>query len=736
MGSRCGSQPLPVAGVDRLTWSAPILLVLMVILTGLGCGGADSDPLGNTDLPATGDPVESTSEPGSAVGPTTVPVTRPVFVPEEETDSGGGSQVDSRVDEAADTEPPIPRIAAPEFPTGLDWLNTAHPLSIEALRGKIVMLDFWTYGCINCIHIIPDLERLEEEFADELVVIGVHSAKFDQESGTENIRRVVLRYGVHHPVVNDADFEIWRSYQVRAWPTTYVIDPTGGVVGFFSGEGVYEVLKPILEDLVEEFGDSIDRTPLGLRLERQGLPETVLSFPGKVTADPAGRLFISDTHHHRIVQTDLEGQVEAVYGSGLEGFSDGSAGEATFRDPQGTAVSVDGMTLYVADTGNHALRAVNLATGEVATVAGTGERAWPPRTGDGLTTPLASPWDLALDPDSNLLYVAMAGTHQIWSFDPVAGRVGPYAGSGGEGTDNGPGNEATLAQPSGLALAQDGRLFFADSESSSVRWVDTTATDRTVGVVAGSDADLFTFGDVDGVGTDARFQHPLGVSVVGDTLYVADTYNSRIRVIDLESGGVSTRWGEGPGWRDGEAPLFYEPGGLDVLGSTMYVADTNNHSIRVIDMESGAVSTLVPTGIEAFLPGPDSEAYAGTVVEHRALMLEEGSGTIILEVEFPSGYKVNPDAPSRFVWTVEGDGMTVAPDASGSVLNPSFPVVFDVYLTAGEGVLTGDVSLVYCETEKEDICLFEQVRLVTSYTVGAQGSNHGVLTHKVDLPDL
>ena len=693
------------------------MLLTLLALLGSGCGSQDPEPSGTVD-------------------PVTVPSEAIAASPTEAAPDPEEPVYEQSEPDRPDPVPVSGRIPAPEFPAGLDWLNTSYPLTLEALKGKIVVLDFWTYGCINCIHVIPDLERLEEEFADELVVIGVHSAKFDQESATENIRRVVLRYGVHHPVVNDADFEIWRSFQVRAWPTTYVIDPAGGVVGYHSGEGVYQVVKPVLDALVEEFSDSIDRTPLGLRLERQGLPETVFSFPGKVTADPAGRLFISDTNHHRIVQTDLGGRVEAVYGSGREGFSDGTAVDAAFRDPQGTALSADGRSLYVADTGNHALRAVDLATGEVTTVAGTGERAWPPRVGDALTTPLASPWDLEMDPDMGLLYIAMAGTHQIWFFDPAAGRVGPYAGSGGEGTGNGPGAEATLAQPSGLALAADGRLFFADSESSSIRWVDTGSSDLAVGVIAGSDADLFTFGDVDGVGTDARFQHPLGVAAVGDTLYVADTYNSKIKTVGLESGLVSTRWGDTPGWRDGDEPLFYEPGGIDALGTTLYVADTNNHSVRVIDVGSGEVSTLVPVGIEGFLPGPDSDAYAGAVVEHGALLMGAGEGTVSLEVVLPAGYKVNPDAPSRFLWTVEGDGMTVAPDASGSVLDPSFPRTFGVHLTEGQGALTGDISVVYCEAEAEQICLFEQVRLVAPYTVRTQGPDHAVLTHVVDLPDL
>ena len=714
------------------------MLLIALALVVAACGSPDGEASDSevSDVEAGVTSVTATPEPVVAVDPEPlVPDAAPAS-PDGEVGPDDEADPEDPVPTAAEPVPVSWRQPAPEFPTGLDWLNTEHPLTIEALRGKIVLLDFWTYGCINCIHVIPDLERLEEEFADELVVIGVHSAKFEQESATENIRRVVLRYDVQHPVVNDAGFAIWRSYRVRAWPSTYLIDPAGGVVGYHSGEGVYEVVKPVLDALVEEFSGSIDRTPLELRLERQGLPQTVFSFPGKVTVDPDGKLYISDSNHHRIVRTDLEGRVEAVYGSGIEGFADGIASEAAFKDPQGTALSADGRLLYVADTGNHALRAVDLAGGEVTTVAGTGKRAWPPRSGPALTTPLASPWDLELDPETGLLYVAMAGTHQIWFFDPAEGLVGPYAGSGGEGTVNGPGDEATLAQPSGLALASDGRLFFADSESSAIRWVDTESSERTVGVLAGSDADLFSFGDLDGVGTEARLQHPLGVVVVGDTLYVADTYNSKLKAVDLGSGDVSTLWGDTPGWRDGVAALFYEPGGIDALGSTLFVADTNNHSIRLVDIDTGEVSTLVPAGIEAFMPGPDSDSYAGTVVEHEPLVLGEGQGTISLEVVLPAGYKVNPDAPSRFVWSVEGEGMTVAPDASGSVIDPSFPRTVDVYLTPGRGVLTGDISVVYCEAEAEQICLFEQARIVAPFTVGSRGPDLAVLTHVVDLPDL
>ena len=702
-----------------------MLLLLLGGLVATACGSTKGEPLDSVGTTSTS--LESTvsvtsevpaDEPASPVTQSPPPADQDVGAPASD---GARPPVSSR--------PP-----APEFPAGLDWLNTGYPLSLEALRGKIVLLDFWTYGCINCIHVIPDLERLEEEFADELVVIGVHSAKFEQESGTENIRRVVLRYGVKHPVVNDAGFDIWRSFGVNAWPTAYLIDPGGGAVGYHDGEGVYQVVQPVIVDLISEFDEVIDRTPLRQKLEREGLPETVLSFPGKVIAGPDGRLFIADTNHNRIVETDLNGEVRAVYGTGDATYVDGPAGVAGFDKPQGMALGPGGSVLYVADTDNHAVRSVDLETGAVTTTAGTGERAWPPQTGEATSTPLASPWDLELDGD--LLYIAMAGTHQIWSLDLAGGTVGPYAGSGREGVLNGPGAEAEMAQPSGLSLARDGRLFFADSESSAIRWVDTTSEERTVGIAAGGDADLFSFGDTDGTGTEARFQHPLGVATVGETVFVADTYNSRIRAIDLATGEVTTRWGSEAGWLDGDAPLFFEPGGIDAFDDRLYVADTNNHSVRVIDLGAGAVSTLVISGIQAFMPNPGDDAYRGAVVEIDPLLVGPGPGTLFLEVVLPTGYKVNPDAPSSFSWSSDGGGVVLAPDASETVIGPSLPRSVAVTFVEGEATVIADLSIVYCEVEAESICLFDQVRLVAPVHVSKAGPATATLTHRIVLPDL
>jgi DNA-binding beta-propeller fold protein YncE len=494
-------------------------------------------------------------------------------------------------------------VRAPEFPS-LDWLNTDRPLRMADLRGKVVVLDFWTYGCINCQHVIPELRRLEAKYASELVVIGVHSAKFEHERDTDNIRQIVLRYELEHAVANDRDFVVWDSYAVRAWPTLVVVDPAGRIVGQRSGEGIYETFDEVIGSLVAKFDaqGQIDRTPLGLKLEREAHPETGLSFPGKVLADvPGRRLFIADSNHNRIVVADLDTyQVQQVIGGLESGLADGDLAAARFYHPQGMALSADGHVLYVADTENHAIRAVDLVERTVETIAGTGQqtRSYPGGGGPGTAVALNSPWDLErLGGD---LYVAMAGSHQLWRMDLSSGIIAPWVGSGREGISGGPLATATLAQPSGLAT--DGEwIYFADSESSAVRAASLEAGGKVRRIVG---TGLFDFGDVDGVGDQVRLQHPLGVAYnpVDGLLYVADTYNSKIKTVDPEIRRAQTLLGdEEHGWRDGREPLFYEPGGLDLAEGKVYVADTNNHAIRVIDLATLETSTLVLQDTEGLL---------------------------------------------------------------------------------------------------------------------------------------
>jgi DNA-binding beta-propeller fold protein YncE/thiol-disulfide isomerase/thioredoxin len=482
---------------------------------------------------------------------------------------------------------------APELIPIRGWLNTDKPLSINSLHGKIVLLDFWTYGCINCMHIIPELKRLEAKYPNELVVIGVHSAKFENEGQTENIRKIILRYGIEHPVANDADFRIWRSYFVNAYPTRVLIDANGIVRKRTVGERGNEEIDAEIQNLIGEAKKSgkLNETPLKLALEKAKVADTPLSFPSKVLADEkSDRLFISDTNHNRIVIAKLDGTLLEVIGSGKQGFTNGSYTTATFNHPNGMAL--DGDNLYVADTQNHSIRAINLATKTVSTIAGTGKQgSYTAMQGKALKTALNSPWDLQVV--ENVLFIAIAGQHQIWKLDFTTQQVSQFAGSGSEARQDGDLLESAFAQPSGLLI--DGEnLFVADSESNIIRNINLTKGE--VKTLVGGD--LYDFGDVDGSGDNVRLQHPLGLAKYGTSILIADTYNHKIKILDTENKTVKTFLGSGKsGNVDGKTPTFWEPGGISIAKGKLYVADTNNQSVRVVDLQTKETTTLLIKGL-------------------------------------------------------------------------------------------------------------------------------------------
>ncbi|MGB9428322.1 MAG: thioredoxin-like domain-containing protein [Gammaproteobacteria bacterium] len=483
---------------------------------------------------------------------------------------------------AAEAPELVGKLAAPPFPRGLDWINTAgKPVTLAELRGKVVLLDFWTYGCINCFHIIPDLERLQKNYGNALVIIGVHSAKFATERKTAHIAAVVQRYGIVHPVVNDKDIQIWNAYGAKGWPTLTVIDPAGNVVGQVSGEGHYELLNKAIGTLVREFAANheINSRPLWFNDIRLTMPDTQLLYPGKVLADAAhDRLFIADSNHNRIVVTTLTGMVLTVIGDGTKGLRDGSYENAEFAYPQGMTLANDN-TLYVADTDNSAIRKIDLASHTVTTVAGDGKQIYmtvntQPAQSAELNTPWAVLWH------DGLLYIAMAGQHQLWIYDPVVQTIRLYAGSGEEGISDGSLSEASFAQSSGLTT--DGQmLYVADPEASAVREVGF-GSDARVRTLVGTG--LFDFGDVDGVGDAVHLQHDLGIAWHGGLLYIADTYNSKLKVLDPRTRRVTTLTGG-----DGQ---FDEPGGLSVAGDMLYVADTDHNRIALVNLKTRAVTAL------------------------------------------------------------------------------------------------------------------------------------------------
>jgi thiol-disulfide isomerase/thioredoxin len=426
---------------------------------------------------------------------------------------------------------------------------------------------------VNCLHVLDELRELEEKHRDTVVIIGVHSPKFAHEAEHQAVVDAVERYGVEHPVLDDPELATWKQYAVRAWPTLVVIDPEGYVVAQHAGEGHAHAIARLVEELeAEHAAKGTLRRGDGPYVAPEPEP-TALRFPGKALALPSGNLLVSDTTRHQLVE--LEGDGESVVrriGSGVRGFLDGSAEQAAFSEPQGLALLDDG-SVVVADTVNHALRRLDLVTGEVSTLAGTGRQWWQgsPTSGPAREVDLSSPWDVALF--GGKIWIAMAGVHQLWAYDPEGGTVGVAAGTTNEGLVDGPGAEAWFAQPSGLAATAD-RLWLADSETSALRWVDP---DGAVHTAVGTG--LFDFGHRDGAAEQALFQHPLGVTALPDgSVAVSDTYNHALRRYDPATGEVTTL-----------AADLREPSDAVLVGDDIVVVESARHRLTRLRLPEEAV---------------------------------------------------------------------------------------------------------------------------------------------------
>lgn len=474
-------------------------------------------------------------------------------------------------------ERPAPRrarVRAPELTGKGGWLNTGgKPYALADLRGRIVVLDFWTFCCINCLHVLDELRELEEKHRDTVVVIGVHSPKFVHEAEHQAVVDAVERYGVEHPVLDDPELATWKQYAVRAWPTLVVIDPEGYVVAQHAGEGHVHAIERLVGELeAEHAAKGTLRRGDGPYVAPEPEP-TVLRFPGKALALPSGTFLVSDTTRHQLVELAEDGEsVVRRIGSGERGFTDGTGDTAAFSEPQGLALLDDG-SVVVADTVNHALRRLDLATGEVTTLAGTGRQWWQgsPTSGPAREVDLSSPWDVAWW--QGKVWIAMAGVHQLWAYDPQDGTVAVTAGTTNEGLVDGPGGEAWFAQPSGLAATPE-RLWLADSETSALRWVEP---DGSVHTAVGTG--LFDFGHRDGAAGQALLQHPLGVTALPDgSVAVSDTYNHAVRRYDPATGEVTTL-----------ATDLREPSDAVLAGDDIVVVESARHRLTRLRLPEEAV---------------------------------------------------------------------------------------------------------------------------------------------------
>ncbi|XP_012670004.2 NHL repeat-containing protein 2 isoform X2 [Clupea harengus] len=670
----------------------------------------------------------------------------------------------------------------PDFEPDLEWLNTEGPLSLaKELAGKVVVLDFFTYCCINCMHILPDLHKLEQQHSvkDGLVVVGVHSAKFPNERVLANVRSAVLRYAIAHPVVNDGAARLWQELEVACWPTLVLLGPRGNLLFSLVGEGHGPRLQLFARTALKHYGDQglIKGHSVGIRLYRDSLPVTVLSFPGKVAVDETGkRLVIADTGHHRVLIVSRTGQVLRQVGGPVSGRRDGDLSEALFNSPQGVAIRGD--AVYVADTENHLIRKIDLSAGKVSTLAGLGTQGTDKEGGAmGPQQPISSPWDVALGTaggvENGVLWIAMAGTHQIWALfledgklpkgsDSKKGTCVRFAGSGNEeNRNNSYPHKAAFAQPSGLAPAPAepwGCLFVADSESSTVR--SLALKDGAVKNIAGGERDpmnLFAFGDTDGKGVDVKLQHPLGVAwdAQSSLLYVADSYNHKIKVVDPKSKQCRTLAGTGeagdtvgPGFTES---TFNEPGGLCVGdgGKLLYVADTNNHQIRVLDLQTQTVS-LFPILTEDFVDVASTTAAApprktpklpksAPVVEMPPLTVAPGQ-TISMELSLalPEGTKLTEDAPSFWSLSAEGsDWLLESQVVTGDISDLSRPlsVRADVPVVTATPDPAPTLTLaawVYCCLSEGGACMMKAVSFRMPLRLGSaseQGSVPVSLVH-------
>ncbi|MGW1866310.1 NHL domain-containing thioredoxin family protein [Streptomyces mauvecolor] len=562
----------------------------------------------------------------------------------------------------APTPAPVPRkrarVRAPELIGKGGWINTGgKDLKLADFRGRTLILDFWTFCCINCLHVLDELRELEEKHRDTVVIVGVHSPKFVHEAEHQAVVDAVERYGVEHPVLDDPELATWKQYAVRAWPTLVVIDPEGYIVAQHAGEGHAHAIERLVEELEAEHGaKGTLRRGDGPYVPSEPVA-TDLRFPGKAILLPSGNFLVSDTTRHQLVELGPDGEsvVRRIGGDGQ------------FKEPQGLALLPDGRVV-VADTVHHALRAFDPVSGEIELLAGTGKQWWQgqPTSGPALDIDLSSPWDVAWW--RGKVWIAMAGVHQLWTYDPETATVEVAAGTTNEGLVDGPGAEAWFAQPSGLAATED-RLWVADSETSALRYVDAGGAVHTA-VGTG----LFDFGHRDGDAAQALLQHPLGVTALPDgSVAVADTYNHALRRYDPASGEVTTL-----------ATDLREPSDAVLVGDDIVVVESARHRLTRLRLPEEAVRV---------------EAVAHRT---RRSATEVAPGRLRLDVVFqaPAGQKLDTrygpstrllvsSTPPELLLAGEGTGTDLARELS---LNPE----------VAEGVLHVSAMAASCDDDPEN----------------------------------
>ncbi len=584
------------------------------------------------------------------------------------------------------------RIYAPEFPVGLDWLNSLQPMTLQQFHGKIVLVYFWSMSSMDCITVVPELEQLRQKYQDELIVVGIHSPRSEYEKDSDAIRHALLRNDITIPVVNDSGSQLWNEYGMKSRPSFVLVNTAGRVIGVHEGTGVFELFDGIIAQAIPYFdADSlIGRHKIGFVPELYRKEQSLLKYPSGLVADSGGaRLYLSDAGNHRILAMTTAGKIEFIVGSGLKGNQDGALTEARFNHPQGLALVGD--RLYVADTENHAIREVDLTAKKVKTVADA-------------SAGMKYPRDLvALD---GKLYVTASGNNQIWVVDLASSRASHFAGSGQFGSADGAFNEATMSRPSGIAT--DGtRLFFVESEGSAIRSIDV-ATGQVETLVA------------------TGLRYPQGIEYRDGMLYATDSYDQKVKVVNLATKAVSDFVGSGrKGSNDGAALAagFYGPAGLTMSGGKLFVADCNNQQVRIVDIATQKVSNLQLSNLGKIAVQTRAN-FAGKEMKLPPAKLKSGAGKISIALMIPDGYRML-EREAFFVDFRSSDSKVVAFTAKPSevVLNQATGE-FEIPVSGAAGSASVTIDIVLnLRKEGAMTIYYDMIRAVVPVTFEEKGSS-------------
>lgn len=589
-----------------------------------------------------------------------------------------------------------------------NWLNVERPLQLSDLKNRVILLDFWSYSCVSCIQSLPEIKKLKEKFGSKLTVIGVHSRKFNNGRDLQSVKKAILKYDITYPVINDADLKIWNNFEIKAWPTYALIDVRGGLVETYVGDSHFSEMGKDISKLISKYKYQINRDQLPILPEKYSLVGNVLKFPtkleyhkdfsfGRVKNLPV--IFIANSGANNIVASSLSGNILVKIGSGDAGLADGSFELASFRSPQGLLYRNN--KLYVADTGNHALRVIDFEKKEVSTLVGSGKKGMIFNSKEKTDTAkfdLASPLDLEFFPDNQHIVIANAGTHQILSYHIKSEKISVLAGDGSEGFKDGKALESSLSQTSDMSVLKN-KLYFIDAGGSSLRVLDKNGKVETlIGDGKGGS------GHKNGSKKDALMQHPLALMADNTGIYIADSFNHKLRKYSLESGKIKDLAGQsqrGNGVGSKDKISFDEPEGMIAIRDRIYIADTNNN--RVVSIKrSGDMSEIIDVMPPLKLSKESFLEYLPNLQRAPDIKVK-ASVPITLAVKLKEGWKINEAGPS-FINLLE----KVSEDQVNLIANFDWRVVkmkemkLPKLNVENEYILQGVIY--YCEDKKNALC--------------------------------